>query len=113
MPKIIVHKNGQVHQGEVRENSNLVVRAGIKQFPYPYLSYGCGMGKCAKCTSRIINGAEHLPAPNWKEKKLLAERLELGYRLICQLWIGHDLELTQDDLLPARQVSAPELPPCT
>ena len=111
MPKIIVHKNGQVHEGEVKENTNLVVRAGIKQFPYPNLSYGCGMGKCGKCTSRIIAGAEHLPEPNWKEKKILAERLELGYRLMCQLWIDHDLELTQDDIVPAQP--APEAPPCT
>jgi hypothetical protein len=28
------------------------------------------------------------------------------------LWINHDLELSQDDLLPARQASAPEVPPC-
>jgi len=40
MPKITVRKNGQAHQGEVKENTNLVVRAGIKQFPYPNLSYG-------------------------------------------------------------------------
>jgi ferredoxin len=113
MLKIIVHKDGQIHQGEVKESSNLVVRAGIKQFPYPYLAYGCGMGKCGKCTSRIINGAEHLPQPNWKEKKILGERLELGYRLICQLWLSHDLELSQDGLLPAKQTAAPELPPCT
>jgi ferredoxin len=111
MPKIVVHKNGQVHQGEVKENTNLVVRAGIRQFPYPNLSYGCGMGKCGKCTSRIIDGGEYLPEPNWKEKKILGERLELGYRLICQLWINHDMELTQDDLVPATQ--APEVPPCT
>jgi ferredoxin len=113
MLKIIVHKDGQIHQGEVKESTNLVVRAGIRQFPYPYLAYGCGMGKCGKCTSRIINGAEHLPQPNWKEKKILGERLELGYRLICQLWISHDLELSQDGLVPAKQTAAPEVPPCT
>ena len=96
MPRIIVHKNGQAHEGEVKENTNLVVRAGIKQFPYPNLSYGCGMGKCGKCTSRIVSGGEHLPEPNWKEKKLLAEKLDEGYRLICQLWIHHDLEISQD-----------------
>jgi ferredoxin len=95
MPKVLVHKNNQRHEGEVKENSNLVVRAGIRQFPYPHLSYGCGMGKCGKCTSRIIAGAEHLPAPNWKEVKVLGSKLEEGYRLICQLWINHDIELEQ------------------
>ena len=105
MLKIIVHKNGVAHSGEVKENSNLVVSAGVRKFPYPSLSYGCGMGKCGKCTSRILAGAEHLPEPNWKEKKVLGEHLAEGCRLICQLWISHDLELSQDDLpviTPAR-----------
>lgn len=113
MPKIIVHKNGQAHQGEVKEHTNLVVRAGIKQFPYPNLSYRCGMGKCGTCASRIIAGGEHLAEPNWKEKKLLGARLDLGYRLICQLWVDHDLELTQDDLLPAEPAGTSEVPQCT
>ena len=96
MPSITLHKNGAVHTGEVNENTNLVVRAGIKQFPYPNLSYKCGMGKCATCACKVLAGAEHLPPPNWKEKKQLGGRLEEGYRLVCQLWITHDIELTQD-----------------
>lgn len=100
MPKIIVHKNGHAHEGEVKENTNLVVRAGIKQFPYPNLAYGCGMGKCGKCTCRVIAGGEHLPEPNWKEKRLLEDKLDQGYRLVCQLWINHDLELSQDGIPP-------------
>lgn len=96
MPTITLHKGGAVHTGTVNENTNLVVRAGIKQFPYPNLSYKCGMGKCATCACRVLAGAEHLPPPNWKEKKQLGARLEEGYRLVCQLWITHDIELTQD-----------------
>ena len=110
MPQITVHKDGQRYQGEVKENTNLVVRAGIKQFPYPHLKYKCGMGQCGTCTSRIIAGAEHLPEPNWKEQKILGERLKLGYRLCCQLWIKHDIELTQENLVPA---TPPATPPCT
>ncbi|MBI3373599.1 MAG: (2Fe-2S)-binding protein [Betaproteobacteria bacterium] len=112
MPKIVLHKGGQVYHGDVKENTNLVVRAGIRQFPYPNLSYGCGMGKCAKCASRIISGGEYLPEPNWKEKKLLGAKLEQGYRLACQLWINHDLELAQDDVPPANSIPA-ETYPCT
>jgi len=96
MPMVTLHKNGQVFRDEVKPNTNLVVRAGIRQFPYPNLSYQCGMGKCATCACKVLAGAEHLPAPNWKEKKLLAERLEQGYRLVCQLWIEHDIELLQE-----------------
>jgi ferredoxin len=98
MPIVVLHRNGQAHEGEVNPNTNLVVRAGIRQFPYPHLRYECGMGKCAKCASRIVAGAQHLPPPNWKEKKQLGPRLEEGYRLMCQLWIDNDIELVQDDV---------------
>lgn len=96
MPLVTLHKNGQTFAGEVRPNTNLVVRAGIKQFPYPHLSYECGMGKCAKCACKVLAGGEQLPAPNWKEKKQLGARLDEGYRLVCQLWLEHDIELMQE-----------------
>ena len=96
MPLVTFHKNGQVHRGEVQANTNLVVRAGIRQFPFPHLTYQCGMGKCATCACKVLAGAEHLQAPNWKEKKQLAERLGQGWRLACQLWLEHDIELSQD-----------------
>lgn len=96
MPFVTFHKNGQVYRDEVRPRTNLVVRAGIRQFPFPHLSYQCGMGKCATCACRVLAGAEHLPAPNWKERKQLGERLDQGWRLACQLWLDHDIELAQD-----------------
>lgn len=96
MPRITFHKNGQIYEDDVKEGTNLVVRAGIKQFPFPHLSYECGMGKCARCACEVLTGAEHLPPPNWKEKKQLGDRLEQGYRLACQLWLEHDIELRQE-----------------
>ncbi len=96
MPTVVFHKAGQTYTEVVNDNTNLVVRAGIKQFPYPNLKYQCGMGKCATCACRVISGGEHLPPANWKEKKQLGERIEQGYRLVCQLWLSHDIELTQD-----------------
>ena len=110
MPLITFHKNGQTFQDEVKAGSNLVVRAGIKQYPYPHLAYQCGMGKCATCACKIIAGAENLPPPNWKEKKQLGERLDQGYRLACQLWLEHDLELEQ---LPAATDTASAAAPAT
>jgi len=101
MPVITFHQGGQVYRDEVKDNTNLVVRAGIKQFPYPHLRYECGMGKCAKCACRVLAGAEYLPPPIWKEKKQLGERLEAGWRLACQLWVQQDIELAQDEALPA------------
>jgi ferredoxin len=96
MPKVTLHKGGEVFVDTVDPNTNLVVRAGIKKFPYPNLDYKCGMGKCSTCTCRIISGGEHLEAPNWKEKRQLGDKLDEGYRLACQLWVSEDIELTQD-----------------
>ncbi len=107
MVKVTFHKGGQVYRGEVQENTNLVVRAGIRQFPHPNLAYKCGMGKCATCACKILDGGEHLPAPNWKEKKQLGGLLDEGYRLVCQLWLTHDVELTQDVEPVHRHVGTP------
>jgi ferredoxin len=95
MPFIKIHKNGETHVGEIPDNSNMVVRAGIRQFPYPHLNYGCGMGKCAKCMCKVLNGESGLAEPNWKEKKMLGAKIEEGYRLACQLWVSEDLEVSQ------------------
>ncbi len=96
MLSVVLHRDGQTYEGLVNEQTNLVVRAGIKQFPHPNLRFGCGMGTCAKCACRVVAGAEHLAPPNWKEKKQLGEWLKRGYRLMCQIWLTHDIELAQD-----------------
>ena len=106
MIAVTLHRDGQAYDGEVKENSNLVVRAGIRQFPYPHLRYECGMGKCAKCACRVLRGGEGLPPPNWKEKKQLGELLDEGYRLMCQLWIQQDIEILQDERALERNASA-------
>ena len=82
MPKITIHRDGEAHQGDIAADSNLVVLAGIRKFPYPHLSYMCGMGKCG---------------PNWREKKTLGDdALAEGYRLVCQLRIFEDFEIEQE-----------------
>lgn len=92
---VTFHKGGAVFEGEVPANSNLVVRAGVRKFPFPHLAYGCGMGKCGKCACHVLAGADALPAPNWKEEKVLAERIDDGMRLMCQLWLSQDITLEQ------------------
>jgi len=96
MPLVTIHAKGQVHSASVPDRSNLVVRAGIRQFPYPHLQFRCGMGQCGRCASRILAGGDTLPAPNWKEERVLGERLVDGWRLACQLWLEQDLVLTQE-----------------
>jgi ferredoxin len=115
MPTITVYKNDTAYAADVPPNTNLVVRAGIKQFPYPHLKYRCGMAKCGTCASLILKGGEHLPAPNWKEQKLLGAYLAQGYRLCCQLWIHQDLELTQDGVNLQLERAAPttQTKPCS
>jgi ferredoxin len=48
----------------------------------------------------VLSGAEHLPEPNWKEQQRLGPRLQQGYRLVCQLWLKHNIELAQDAPAP-------------
>ena len=96
MPLVTFRVGEQEFAEEVADNTNLVVRAGVKKFPFPHLRYRCGMGKCSTCASRVLAGAEHLPPPNWKEEKVLGERLQQGWRLACQIWLHHDVTLTQD-----------------
>jgi ferredoxin len=95
MPNIKFHRGGQVHEQNVPPNSNLVVLAGVKKFPN--LRYGCGMGKCTRCMIKVLSGMEGLPEPNWKENKMLGDKLKEGYRLTCQLYITEDLEMLQED----------------
>ena len=58
----------------------------------------------------ILKGGENLPEPNWKEKKTLGDdKLGKGFRLACQLWIHHDIELTQE--FETAEAGAPEPAP--
>ena len=96
MPKVKLHVDGTIVEQEVKENANLVVLAAIRQFPK--LKYGCGMGKCTKCTCQIIEGADSLNAPNWKEEKMLGDKVKEGYRLACQFTVHQDIELSQENI---------------
>ncbi|MFD2924833.1 2Fe-2S iron-sulfur cluster-binding protein [Halobacillus naozhouensis] len=96
MPKVKLHVDGEIVEQEVKDHANLVVLAGIKQFPK--LKYGCGMGKCTRCTCRVIDGGDQLDPPNWKEEKRLGDKLEEGYRLTCQLSVKDDLEISQENI---------------
>ncbi|MBT2679298.1 (2Fe-2S)-binding protein [Bacillus sp. ISL-35] len=96
MPKVTLHVDGKKVEQQVKDNANLVVLAGIRQFPE--LKYGCGMGRCTKCTCVVINGGEDLAPPNWKEEKMLGEKVNEGYRLTCQLTIQKDIEISQENI---------------
>jgi ferredoxin len=96
MPKVILHVDGTTIEQEVKDNANLVVLAGTRQLPK--LKYGCGMGRCTKCTCIVVNGAESLSPPNWKEEKMLGDKVNEGYRLTCQLTIKEDIEISQENI---------------
>lgn len=96
MPKVILHVDGTIVEQEVKENANLVVLAGTRQLPK--LKYGCGMGRCTKCTCQVLAGSEALDPPNWKEVKMLGDRVNEGYRLTCQMMIHKDIEITQENI---------------
>lgn len=96
MPKVILHVDGTTVEQEVKDNANLVVLAATRLLPK--LKYGCGMGRCTKCTCQVINGAEDLAPPNWKEVKMLGDKVNEGYRLTCQLTIQRDIEISQENI---------------
>jgi ferredoxin len=96
MPIVTLHQGSRTYTQEVPVGSNLVVLAGIKKFPY--LRYGCGMGKCTRCRVKVLAGMEQFPEPNWKEQRLGEEKLREGWRLACQLTIQDDLEILQEEL---------------
>jgi len=95
MVKVILGDN--VFEQNVDLDSNLVVQAGIKKFPFPHLKYKCGMGSCGTCASKIVSGGDGLIKPTWKEIKVLKDRLDLGYRLVCQFRVKHDLIIKQEN----------------
>ncbi|MEH7349483.1 2Fe-2S iron-sulfur cluster-binding protein [Gottfriedia acidiceleris] len=106
MPKVRLHVEGEIIEQEVRDHANLVVLAGIRQFPK--LKYGCGMGKCTKCACRVLEGAEKLDPPNWKEQKMLGEKVEEGIRLCCQLTIKDNIVISQENInAPIPKVAKP------
>jgi len=96
MPLVKIVQGEEVIEQYVEKNTNLVVQAAIKKFPYPYLKYKCGMGTCGTCSSIIISGGENLAEPTWKEVKVLKDKLNSGYRLACQFRIFNDIELKQE-----------------
>ena len=95
MPFVTIIHGDEAFEQNVEENTNLVVLAGIKKFPFPYLKYQCGMGTCGTCSSKIISGAENISEPTWKEIKVLKDKLNLGYRLACQFRVFNDIEIKQ------------------
>jgi ferredoxin len=105
MVHVRLHVNGKVIEQDVKENANLVVMAGLRQLPE--LKYGCGIGRCTKCVSKVISGGEQLDEPNWKEKKMLGELVNEGYRLTCQLTITDDIELSQENVQVKKNKQAP------
>ena len=97
MPIVKIIQDDKIFEKKVDKDTNLVVQAGIKNFPFPHLKYKCGMGSCGTCASKIISGRENLPEPTWKEIKVLKDKLDLGYRLVCQFRVVKDLEIKQEN----------------
>ena len=97
MPIVKIIVGDKVFEKNVELDINLVVQAGIKNFPFPHLKYKCGMGSCGTCASKIISGGENLAKPNWKEIKVLKDKLDSGYRLVCQFRVNKDLEIKQEN----------------
>ena len=62
MPKVKLHVDGEIVEKQVKDNANLVVLAGIRQFPE--LKYGCGMEMISR---RQIGRKKKCLAIKWKK----------------------------------------------
>lgn len=68
MPIVVFHKGDETFTDEVKDNTNLVVRAGIKQFPYPNLRYQCGMASAPPARAASSLAANTCPSRTGKRK---------------------------------------------
>ena len=67
MPTITLHKDGEVYQDQVGENTNLVVSRYSSALPSfaLWMRYG---SMCQMCLQSLAG--DDLPPANWKEKQL-------------------------------------------
>ena len=75
MPLVRVISENKIIEEKVSENTNLVVQAGIKKFPYPYLKYKCGMGTCGTCASLIISGKKKITRTYMERSKSFKRKI--------------------------------------
>lgn len=82
MPTVIV--NDESMEYETGERLLAVARRNAA-----HIGFVCdGRAICQTCRCRILEGSEHVSVPNRAERSLLPEsRLEMGYRLACQVTI--------------------------
>jgi ferredoxin len=83
-----------------------------------HIGFVCnGQAICQTCRARVLEGSEHVSAPNQAERSLLSEaRLALGYRLACQTTLtgpGPVRVLTRAEELRRQAVAVTTPPPGT
>ncbi|MHB0969264.1 MAG: 2Fe-2S iron-sulfur cluster-binding protein [Thermoanaerobaculia bacterium] len=80
-------------RAEARDEETILDVARRSQTP---LGSACGgIGVCARCRVRIVNGAEHLTGPTTIEKRVAGERdFAEDERLACQAIVKGDCSVT-------------------
>ena len=64
-----LHRSGQVYRGEVKENSNLVVKAGSSSFPFPTFGTVAGWGNAPNAPAGSSRGRASTGTQSGKKRK--------------------------------------------
>ncbi|MBD2844941.1 2Fe-2S iron-sulfur cluster binding domain-containing protein [Paenibacillus sp. IB182496] len=96
MPTVTYQTSGKVI--EVPDDANLLRTSIRHEGDVPFK---CGGGLCGTCKVRIVEGGQHLSKIMKKEvARLGQDKLDEGYRLACQTFVGGDVTIAwgEEDL---------------
>lgn len=96
-------RSGNVRNIEIPEDAEYNLMEVLKTFDYKMRATCGGMGLCADCHCRIVEGLERLPGPTWQELETLdvIPNATPQSRLSCQLAPGEHLRGIYLELLGA------------
>ena len=94
-------RSGAIHVLEVPVDAELNLMEILKTFDFKMRATCGGMGLCADCHCKIIEGQMQLPNPTEQELETLDEIADAGQssRLACQIIPGYHLHKIHLELL--------------
>jgi len=82
MIRVKVLLGGQVHEVDIPKDENLLDGVNDKGVD---VKWDCKSGVCDTCKIRVIKGMENLSPVNDREREMLGDKVEQGWRLCCQV----------------------------
>ena len=82
MIRVKVLLGGQVYDVEIPKDENLLDGVNAKGVD---VKWDCKSGVCDTCKIRVLKGMENLSPVNDREREMLGDKINQGYRLCCQV----------------------------